>query len=118
MRKLVTSILLILLLLSTLSVHADSLLTPYTPTAGYTYLTLGRYPQTAEGEIRPILWRVLRLDDEKAYLCSEYILFARPMHPSLREYRDVLHGDFGQTELCHYLNTTFAEEAFTDSAAS
>ena len=80
---------------------------------GYVYLTLGEYPQTAEGGVEPILWRVLTVDAEKAYLCSEYILFARPMHPSLKEYRDVIKGDFAQTELCGYLNTVFAETAFT-----
>ena len=92
--------------------EAPAALRGYDPAAGYVYVSLGVYPQTAQGDVRPILWRVLTVDREKAYLCSEYILFARPMHPSLKEYRDVLRGDFGQTELCHYLNTTFAEEAF------
>ena len=85
----------------------------YSKTEGYVYLTLGSYPQEADGTVKPILWRVLTVDEEKAYLCSEYILFARPMHPDLAEYRDVLKGDFGQTELCHYLNGVFAEAAFT-----
>ena len=94
---------------------------------GYVYLSLGRYPQTAAGEVRPILWRVLTVDEEKAYLLSEYILFARPMHITRKEaateklkadysradYRDELKGDFAQTELCEYLNGTFASEAFT-----
>ena len=90
----------------------------YSAEAGYVYLQFGQYPQTAAGDLRPILWRVLRVDGEKAYLCSEYILFARPMHPSLKEYRDVFKGDFGQTELCHYLNTTFAETAFSEAERS
>ncbi len=85
----------------------------YDRDAGYIYVSLGQYPQTAEGGVLPILWRVLTASDEKLYLLSEYILFARPMHPNLKEYRDVLQGDFGQTELCRYLNTTFAGDAFT-----
>lgn len=85
----------------------------YEKGSGYVYLTLGRYPQTREGEVQPILWRVLTVDEEKAYLCSEYVLFARPMHPDLKEYRDKLKGDFAQTELCHYLNSTFSDAAFT-----
>ena len=112
-RILVLSLLMLCLSAPVVPACGAQLLLPYAPATGYTYVTLGRYPQTAEGEVRPILWRVLRVDGEKAYLCSEYILFARPMHPSLKEYRDVLKGDFGQTELCHYLNTVFAEEAFT-----
>ncbi len=59
MRRLLISLALAVLLLPMIAVQAESgLLTPYTPATGYTYLTLGRYPQTAEGEIRPILWRV------------------------------------------------------------
>lgn len=86
----------------------------YSKEDGYVYVTLGQYPQTAEGGILPILWRALTADEEKVYLLSEYILFARTMHTSVKEYRDVLKGDFAQTELCQYLNTTFAEDAFTE----
>ena len=99
----------------------------YSKEEGYVYLTLGKYPQAADGGILPILWRVLTVDGEKAYLLSEYILFARPMHITRREvesnklkadysrvdYRDELKGDFAKTELCEYLNGTFASAAFT-----
>ncbi len=91
---------------------AEGELRGYSKGEGYVYLSFGEYPQTAEGEVLPILWRVLETDEEKAYVLSEYILFARSMHTSLREYRDELKGDFAQTELCHYLNTEFAEQAF------
>ncbi len=97
---------------------AESELRGYTKEEGYVYLRLGKYPQKADGGIEPILWRVLTVDEGKAYLLSEYILFARAMHPSLKEYRDVLKGDFAQTELCQYLNTIFAEEAFTEEEMS
>ncbi len=110
------AVLLVLALLCAAAAAEDAApaLRGYDKTDGYVYLRLGSYPQTAEGGIEPILWRVLTVDEEKAYLCSEYVLFARPMHPSLKEYRDVLKGDFAQTELCHYLNTTFAADAFTE----
>ena len=61
----------------------------------------------------PILWRVLSADGEKYYLMSEYVLFASPIHPSMREYRD-FGGDFAKTQLCEKLNGEFAEEAFTE----
>lgn len=85
----------------------------YSAEEGYVYLQLGQYPQTKDGGVQPILWRVLTVDGEKAFLLSEYILFARTMHTSLKEYRDVIKGDFAQTELCRYLNTTFMEDAFS-----
>jgi len=87
----------------------------YSKTDGYTYVTLGTYPQTAEGEERPILWRVLTSDTDSAYLLSEYILFARCMNASLKDYRDVMKGDFAQTDLCRYLNTDFADQTFTEA---
>jgi len=92
---------------------AEDALRGYSKEDGYVYLRLGRYPQTADGGVEPILWRVLTTDDEKAYLLSEYILFARAMHTNRGEYAKSK-GDFAKTELCSYLNTTFAEEAFTE----
>ena len=99
------------LLLFTSALGEESLRS-YNAEEGYVYLRLGRYPQTADGGIEPILWRVLTAEDGKAYLLSEYILFARAMHNNRNEYAK-FKGDFAQTELCRYLNTTFAEEAFT-----
>ncbi len=110
-KRLIALLLAALLLLGAASAES---LRGYDKEGGYIYVTLGRYPQTAEGEVQPIIWRILTVDAEKAYLCSEYILFARPMHPNLKEYRDVLKGDFGQTELCGYLNGEFAAAAFTE----
>ena len=112
-RRWLVPVLLLICLLAGCVAQAEDL-RGYEEGNGYIYVNLGRYPQTKEGEALPILWRILTVDEEKAYLCSEYILFARPMHPNLKEYRDVIKGDFGQTELCHYLNTTFSEEAFTE----
>ena len=61
----------------------------------------------------PILWRVLSADKEKFYLMSEYVLFASPLHPSMKEYREI-GSDFGQTALCAKLNGEFADMAFTE----
>lgn len=96
---------------------AETGLRGYTKDDGYVYVNLGQYPQTAEGGVLPILWRVLTVDNEKAYLCSEYVLFAMPMHVNYTEYKTI-GKDFGNTELCHYLNGTFSEDAFTDEELS
>lgn len=112
-KRLLAAVLLLACLLAACAAPAEGL-RGYEKENGYVYVNLGRYPQTTEGEVLPILWRILTVDEEKAYLCSEYVLFARPMHPDLKEYRDVIKGDFGQTELCRYLNSTFAEAAFTE----
>ena len=61
----------------------------------------------------PILWRVLSADEKQVYLMSEYILFAAPLHPSMKEYRET-GSDFGNTALCKRLNGEFADTAFTE----
>ena len=93
----------------------EAALRGYSKADGYVYVQLGQYPQTADGGVLPILWRVLSVEDGRAFLLSEYILFARTMHTSLKEYRDVIRGDFAQTELCQYLNTEFTEQAFSEA---
>lgn len=78
---------------------------------GYVYVNLGQYPQTKEGGVLPILWRVLTVEEDRAYLCSEYVLFAMPMHRNMTEYKKI-GKDFGQTELSAYLNGQFSQDAF------
>lgn len=125
-----------LLAMGAVGALAEGELRGYTRADGYVYVTLGRYPQTVDGgvpekdswkwsrnrikdagalavEPEPILWRVLDADGEKAYLCSEYVLFASPMHTDYNAYKK-FKGDFAQTELCAKLNGPFAEAAFTE----
>lgn len=68
-------------------------------------------------EKTPILWRVLSVDEEKAYLLSEFILFSMPMHKNLKEYGQI-RDDFTKTELSQELNGPFASEAFTEAEAA
>lgn len=83
----------------------------YDKQEGYVYLTLGTFPQTAEGERQPILWRVLSAEDGRALLLSEYVLEARRIHGDYKEYANKpthktkpgFDGDFTQTEMSLYL---------------
>lgn len=143
MKKRLFALLLFLLIILPLFAAAEGELRGYDKKAGYVYVTLGRYYQHVDtgnakidggepekrswawnanlvkGEnsytsaLDPILWRVLTVDDEKAYLASEYVLFAHPMHVDYNEYAKI-GGDFGATELSAYLNHDFADVAFTD----
>ena len=87
----------------------------YDKKQGYVYLTLGTFPQTAEGEVAPILWRVLQVKDGRAYILSEYVLEARRIHGDYNEYANKptakknpgFDGDFTQTEMAQYLNGEF-----------
>ena len=89
---------------------------------GYVYLTLGTFPQTKEGERLPILWRVVTVEDGRAYLLSEYVLEARRIHGDYKEFANKpthktkpgFDGDFAQTEMAQYLSGAFASDNFTD----
>lgn len=85
----------------------------YDKNEGYVYVALGEYPQTAEGEKLPIIWRVLSVEGEKAYLASEYVLRAHRIHPDDNEYI-AFKADFAQTEMCQFLNGEFAQEAMSE----
>ena len=116
MKRLMCALLALLLALSTGLACAQEL-RGYSKDEGYVYVNLGQYPQKADGTVLPLLWRVLTADEEKAYLCSEYILFAMPLHVNYTEYKTI-GPDFGKTDLSHYLNGEFADDAFTEEERS
>ncbi len=111
--KKICALLLVALLLTAIACAEESSIRGYDKKDGFVYLTLGQYPQTAEGEVKPILWRVLRVEEQQAYMVSEYVLFAHRMHHDDKEYI-AFDGDFRQTDLWAVLNGPFAEAAFTE----
>ena len=66
---------------------ADASLHGYSKGAGYEYVAFGSYPTDADGTVRPILWRVLRADNNEAWLLSEYVLFGSPVHGDYEHYQ-------------------------------
>lgn len=118
MRKLIRLLCVLLALLSLCSAAmAEEAIRGYDKKEGYVYLTLGTFPQTAEGELQPILWRVLSADAERAYLLSEYVLEARRIHGDYKEYANKptnkskpgFNGDFTKTEMSLYLCGEFTQ---------
>ncbi len=110
MKHLMRTLALLLALLTLLvPACAESALRGYDEQDGYVYLTLGAYPQTEDGGVLPIVWRVLSVEDGKAYLCSEYVLDARRVEGDYKAYSDKkgINGDFTKTELGLYLNGDF-----------
>ena len=105
-------------LLMTASVAlAEAGLRGYTKEDGYVYVHLGAYPQTAEGEVLPILWRVLSVDGEKAYVCSEYILLAHRIHPDDNEWI-AFGAELKKTEIWDYMNNEMLPTYFTEEEQS
>ena len=104
-------------LLPALAEEAEPSLRGWDKKDGYVYLTLGAFPQTQEGERLPILWRVLSVEDGKAFMLSEYVLEARRLHGDYKEYANKANhktkpgfdGDYTQTELAKYLDSDFLQ---------
>lgn len=120
MKRIIALLLAALLMVS--CALADVALHGYDAKSGYVYVTLGQCPQDADGGIEPIVWRVLSVEDGRAYLLSEYVLEARPIHSDYQEYANKptnkkkpgFNGDFTQTEMSRYLCGDFAQNCFTD----
>ena len=84
MKRIIALLLTALLMVS--CALADVALHGYDAKSGYVYVTLGQCPQDADGGVEPIVWRVLSVEDGRAYLLSEYVLEARPIHSDYQEY--------------------------------
>ena len=69
------------------------------------FLTFGRYPQTADGGVKPIKWRVLKNEGTSLLVISEYALDAK---------RFDLNSDYWQnSEIKKWLNDSFLHKAFS-----
>ena len=106
MKRFVVLILAMAWLLCASACAEEFALRGYDKKQGYQYVQLGEFPQEADGTVRPILWRVLSVDDTQAYLLSEYILFNNRVHPDDNEYI-AFQAAFNQTEMFALLNGPF-----------
>ena len=66
----------------------------------------GRYPQTADGDVQDIEWRVLSVEGDKALVISLYGLDVRRF--------DDDSNDWKSSEICGWLNGEFYEGSFND----
>ena len=82
MKRIIALLLAALLMVS--CALADAALRGYDAKSGYVYVALGQCPQDADGGIEPIVWRVLSVEDGRAYLLSEYVLRRAPSTAIIR----------------------------------
>lgn len=106
MKKFAVLLLALVWMLASCAFAEEFALRGYDKKQGYQYIHLGEFPQDADGGVRPILWRVLSVDDTQAYLLSEYILFNNRVHPDDKEYI-AFDAAFNQTEMFALLNGPF-----------
>ena len=80
----------------------------YTAEQGHQYLLFGGYPQEERGEAKPIVWKVLGVQDGLAYLMSEKILDVRRVSGDQWNYKG-----WESSELYAWLNEDFLQAAFS-----
>ena len=66
----------------------------------------GNYPQTSNGDIQPIEWQILSIENNKMLVISRYGLDAKPFDQSW--------NNWSNSEIRNWLNGEFYNKAFTD----
>ena len=79
---------------------------------GYSYVHFGTFPLDAQGNEAPILWRVLEVKENEAYLLAEYIIDVHYVHLDTKAYYDM---KWQESDLYAYLQDDFMNRAFTDA---
>ena len=76
------------------------------------YVEMGSYPQTETGEVKPIEWKVLRIDNtnNKVLVVSRYSLDNKSFNSS----SNIWHN----SAICQWLNSDFYNGAFNDTEKS
>lgn len=111
--RLIAMLLALLMLGASAAVAEEPALRGYDKKDGYVYLQLGEFTQTADGGVLPVIWRVLAVEEDRAFVVSEYVLEARRIHHDDKEWENT-NADFTQTELWDYMNNEFAGKVFTE----
>ncbi len=114
MKRVLCLVLAVMLLLpSAFADGENNELTGYSKKDGYCYVTFGSYPYEADGTEAPIFWRVLEVQDDRAYLLSEYIVdFFYTAYDSKAYYKA---KDWRESSLYTYLQEDFAGIAFSEN---
>lgn len=89
---------------------AQPALRAYQKAEGYQYVSFGSYPQGAAGEVAPILWRVLKIEDGLAYLMSDRVLDVQRVNGDQWNYQG-----WETSELYRWLNADFLAAAFDEA---
>lgn len=86
---------------------------------GYQYVNLGEYPYEADGTVRPVLWRILAVDDHSALLLTEYIIDTKqvifetdPKIITQHSFRRI--SSYAESDLYAWLNSDGLDALFRD----
>ncbi|MBQ7568422.1 hypothetical protein IJT17_06415 [bacterium] len=90
------------------AVTASSLSAVYADKAVGDRFEFGRYPQGANGEVKPIIWRVLERDSDHLLMISEQCLDCKPYND------DMCAITWENCSLRNWLNSYFYNKAFSE----
>jgi len=113
MRKSILYVLLAALLLTSITPAFAAEATDiqgYNKKTKYQYVTFGTFPVEADGTEGPLLWRVLEVKNNEAYLLTEYIVDVHYVHLDTVAYYDTKWED---SDLFAYLQNDFMNRAFS-----
>ena len=115
------SIFLTLLLLISLSVFADSELRGYDKAkGGYQYLLLGEYPYEEDGTVRPLLWRILGIENNQALLLTDMVIDQSQItfvtdENDIKNYNYATFEHFTECDMSKWMNDTMLSTMFKGS---
>ena len=121
---------LLLLILPSATAEKETSLRGYNGT--YQYVHLGNYPYDSDEiimgndpygaekvDIRPVLWRILSLEDDTLLLLTEYVIELQQV-TFINDAEAIKHHDypvlekFAESDLCRWMNTDMFEHLFGD----
>ena len=73
-KKALIWLLALLMLCSIPAMAEDSILRGYIKGQGWNFVHMGQYPYEKDGTVRPVLWRVLEVEEDVALLITEYVI--------------------------------------------
>lgn len=109
----------LLLCMTPLMAGADGL-RGYIKGQGWKFVQLGEYPYEKDGTVRPVLWRVLQIENDRALLLTEYIIDTQQVifetdqkKIDRNEYRRI--SSYEESDLYTWLNTVAINTLFGNS---
>lgn len=109
-----------MLLVAGVAAAEDTQLRGYIKGQGYKFVQFGTYPYDRKGNVEPVLWRVLELQDEKMLLLSEYVIDMQQVIfesdkkiIEAHSYRRI--KDYVESDLYSWMNTVALDTLLGDS---
>ena len=116
-------LLLAFLLVLTASSGAEQEIRGYIKGKGWQYLMLGEYPYDSKGTVQPVKWRILSVEDNKAFLLTEYIIDTSQVifesDPNIikrHAYRRI--SSFEESDLYPLIDTEYYNRLFSNEPAA